>query len=371
MKESDDVSKDDVYNSSTPYDDVYRTQINELPKFLIPMVNEIFDENFSEQATVILSPNEHFHNLPKGGTDKKITDSSFAVEEILGQSVAFEDTGGKRGKFLVECESSPSNDRMLIRIFEYAIKTGLDQDSEAKDGELFINVPRSAVIFLRTNRNTRDVMRAVIHTEEGNLGLPVHVLKLTDYTLDDIFEKRLFMLLPFYIFNYEKQFKELDKDDQKRNELIATFNSIIERLDKMVPNEQDGESQSKDALIDTYAVKSIIEYTKQVTSNLTKKYPNVRKGVMSAMGGRILDYEAKRIKDAAWNEGRIEGWNDGRREGWNDGRDVGINEGKEQGEDKFARLLNILCSSNRNDDIQKVAVDKEYRKKLFAEFNII
>ena len=81
------------------------------------------------------------------------------------------------------------------------------------------------------------------------------------------------------------------------------------------------------------------------------------------MGGHILNYEAKRIKDA----GRKEGWNDG----WNNGRDVGLDEGKEQGSDEFARLLNILYSSNRNDDIRKVAVDKEYRKKLLAEFNII
>ena len=36
--------------SSTPYDDAWRTLTTNLPNLLIPMVNEVFGESFTNQA---------------------------------------------------------------------------------------------------------------------------------------------------------------------------------------------------------------------------------------------------------------------------------------------------------------------------------
>ena len=49
----------------------------------------------------------------------------------------------------------------------------------------------------------------------------------------------------------------------------------------------------------------------------------LKKGICEVMGGKVLDYEAKRI----YNAGRSEGWNAGRSEGWNAGRSEGWNAG--------------------------------------------
>ena len=233
------------------------------------------------------------------------------------------------------------------------MKSGLDRDSEVREGDLIVNLPRSAVIYLRSNSGTRDLMRIVIRTEEGETGLPVHVLKVASYSLDDIFEKRLFMLLPFYIFNYEKQFKEMEENEQKRDEMIKTFKSIIERLRSYVPTEE--ETGNIDELIDTYAINSIIEYIKKVVSNLAKGYPNVKEGVMSVMGGRIFTYEAKRIKDAGREEGVA----------------IGEARGEARGEDKLGKLIDALYAAQREADVRKAATDTEYRKQLFAELNIV
>ena len=56
------LSDDSIeYESNTPYDDVYRTSINELPQLLIPLVNEVFGESFSDNAQITLSPKRAFY----------------------------------------------------------------------------------------------------------------------------------------------------------------------------------------------------------------------------------------------------------------------------------------------------------------------
>ena len=48
----------------------------------------------------------------------------------------------------------------------------------------------------------------------------------------------------------------------------------------------------------------------------------------------------------------------------------GIERGKEQGEEMMSELIKKLMEDNRNSDIIKVTQDKEYRQKLYDEYNI-
>lgn len=55
--------------------------------------------------------------------------------------------------------------------------------------------------------------------------------------------------------------------------------------------------------ISVYARHTLMELSNKVLEHIAKKYDKVREGVKAVMGGRILEYEAKTIK----NEGRREG----------------------------------------------------------------
>ena len=61
--------------------------------------------------------------------------------------------------------------------------------------------------------------------------------KVQAYSLDDIFEKRLLLLLPFYIFSHEKNFPEYNSNEQKLEELKKEYRDILARLDDL---EQQG-----------------------------------------------------------------------------------------------------------------------------------
>ena len=58
------------------------------------------------------------------------------------------------------------------------------------------------------------------------------------------------------------------------------------------------------------------------------------------------------------------------RSGMQDAEDRGIKIGEERGEERFARLMQILKAENRNDDITRIITDKAYRQELFGAFNI-
>ncbi len=52
--------------ANTPYDDVFRTLVNDCSPLIIPVINEVFGEHYSGKERIIFSPNEHFLNQQIG-----------------------------------------------------------------------------------------------------------------------------------------------------------------------------------------------------------------------------------------------------------------------------------------------------------------
>jgi hypothetical protein len=121
----------------------------------------------------------------------------------------------------------------------------------------------------------------------------VPVMKVKTYTIEEIFEKNLLFLIPFYIFTYEQRFKEIEKNADRLAEIIAEYGMISARLEESLTS----------GFIDEFTKKTIMDMSERVLESIARSYENIRKGVGTIMGGKILDYEAKRIR----NEGRSEG----------------------------------------------------------------
>ena len=58
--------------------------------------------------------------------------------------------------------------------------------------------------------------------------------------------------------------------------------------------------------ISAYTWSMIRNMSKKVVENIANKYENVREGVAEVMGGKVLEYEGKRIFNEGRNEGRKE-----------------------------------------------------------------
>ena len=91
----------------------------------------------------------------------------------------------------------------------------------------------------------------------------------------------------------ESRFKEYDGDKDKLGELQREYKDITDRIEQLL---NAGE-------ISEYTKCTIMDMSNKVLVHIARKYENVMEGVKQVMGGKVLDYEAKRIK----NEGIVEG----------------------------------------------------------------
>ena len=185
--------------SSTPYDDVYRTLVNDCPGLIVPVVNEVFGKAHKET--------------------------------------------------------------------------------------LYVQFPNTAVIYLRHNEKMSQNMSVVINTPGDTCSYQIPVVKVQNYSIDEIFDKKLYFLIPFHIFVYEKSFIEYNENEEKRNELIQLYKNIMTRLEQSV----------KEGDINEFIRGAIVDMSKKVLEHICANYIQVRKGVKEVMGGQILEYEAKTI----------------------------------------------------------------------------
>ena len=188
-----------------PYDDVFKTLAIDCTELLIPVVNEIFGGNYTGNERIIRKQNEHYIYGQDAVTKEKVTDSSFEIDR---------NTNEKNKKYHIECQSTPDGS-MLIRMFEYDSQIAMD-DGVYKDGVLNVTFLNVAVLFLRHIKQTPERLTVRIETSGGSVSYHVPVMKIQMYTIDEIFEKKLYFLISFYIFNYEKKMQQLEMDEKER-----------------------------------------------------------------------------------------------------------------------------------------------------------
>ena len=117
------------------------------------------------------------------------------------------------------------------------------------------------------------------------------------YTLEDIWEKEIYLLIPFYIFTHEANFPKYNEDENLLQELVNEFKEICIKMEELT---QQGKMSELERRI-------IIELSKKVIDNIARKYEKIRKGVDGIMGGKVIETEAKKMYNRGISEGRNEG----------------------------------------------------------------
>lgn len=108
-------------------------------------------------------------------------------------------------------------------------------------------------------------------------------------------------------------------------------------------------------ILDKYTKCMIIDMSKKVVRNLLgNKFPEIRKEVEIMMGGKVLDFEAKRIKD----EGRKEGIEKGREEALSSL----VNSLRKFVKD-LEEIYNIVVENELYKNVTKEQVEKYYYSK--------
>ena len=323
--------------TGTPYDDVFRTMLNDCSRFILPLLNEVFGENYDGTETIVFANDYHYQNKQNGAEDKIITDASFKVIK-----------GDIEKKYHLECQSTIDNS-MVLRFFEYDSQIALDDATIEKivgddggkksDGILTVTFPHSAVLYLRSNKNTGDVMTMRFVTPGGEVKYDIPIIKMQTYSLEDIWEKEIYLLIPFYIFTHEANFPKYNDDEALLQGLVDEFKEICVKMEELT---QQGKMSELEHRI-------IIELSKKVIDNIARKYERIRKGVDGIMGGKVIETEAKKM----YNKGILIGKENGRNESLKEQIKKKLAKGKaiaqiadeiEETEDKVLELIGQIKS---------------------------
>ena len=295
------------------YDDVFRTMTVMSSELVLPLLNEMCGDpdRFNGTEKVETLSDDLLLVQPDLEQEKRITDSLLRV------------SGHENEIYHLECQSSPDG-TILVRMFEYDSRIALKNAVRTAD-TLRVRFPRSGVLYLRSNASTPDRLKVVIQVPGGVSGggkdpaeVPVSVsgggkdpaevsyeiavLKAGAYTIDDIIQKRLYFLVPFFIFNYD----HLERYEADAN-LLAGMCGRFEELYRRLSEERSS------GRISEHAYQMVVILAEKVKQQYTEGYRKVRKEVGRLMGGQVLT-EIEPIKSylRGMREGRAEGRAEGK-----------------------------------------------------------
>ena len=290
-----------------------RIHLDEIAKFLfsrseqlvISFVNAGFGMNYDPGTISLrLTGNEFIQNFDSTRADIVIIASE---KEI------------KRDIFHIEVQVKDDSE-MSIRMFDYGYNIGLShQNGTDADGRRILKFPYQLVVFLDERPGIRDTIEVLLVFPDGQEMLyQVPILKIRDYTINDLINRGLYLLLPFKIFEVRKRFEaarraKTNKEERKTSatdELLNATDSLMHEVDRLY-REGKLNSTGKDAIV---SAAGEIYYHMSAKYSLTDEI------------NKKVDTMVKSIMEEVKKEGRQEGRQEGLSEGVKKGRLEGYKE---------------------------------------------
>ena len=150
------------------YDKIFWKILNDCRRLILPVINEVFREEYTGDEEIQFFPNEYFSG--RQDRDREyITNINFIV------------FGKTKKKYYIKRESSFPDERIAIRLSQ----TEADKSSIIEE-TLTVKFPNTALLYLWADKKAPDKMKYVIKTPSGTVKYDIPVIKVQAYSLDDI-----------------------------------------------------------------------------------------------------------------------------------------------------------------------------------------
>ena len=247
--------------SSTIFDDVFRTMLEKMPQLAIPLINEVFGTSYLEDIKIIQKRNEH-----QTQNGRVITDSHLLIANRV---------------YHIECQSTDDS-TMVIRMIEYDFAISLEQ-VQKENGRYRMYFPQSCVLYLRGIKKRDAISVEIVMPNGGTVEYTVPVVQVQEFTCDDMLRKRLLFLLPYHVIKYEQE-KDLDTDREKWKEFLDECKKIESYLEENFL-EKGNEKLYRD----------MVELIIRIADHVFRDNEKVRKGFGDVMGGKVLELESDKL----------------------------------------------------------------------------
>ena len=171
--------------------------------------------------------------------------------------------------------------------------------------------------------------------EGGNYDYVVKTFKFLDYDIKELEEKKLVLLLPFYVLKLRKRVKK----SRRRGTLYIEMKTILENLDAAL------ERAVQTGLMSKMDGRVALEHTERLYKELYQEYTEFREAD-AVLQDKILTYS---------EEAELKGRTEGRKEG----REEGMEKGEEKKALKVAKkLLARGMALSEIAEIAELSIDK-------------
>ena len=271
------------------FDDTFRTLEEKHLKIMVPMINEVFHTEYAMEEAVLLLSDSH-HPLV-------VTDSEKVAPHIESQKKEKERTALERTQretdslikirnklYHLECESNPDG-TMVFRMIEYDFAIALDR--ALREGLREVKFPQSAVLYLRGPKKKKLTLDLLFPQGE-KVAYEVPVIHLQDYTKERIVEKKLYVLIPFFILQYEKELKEqatLQHPAYVPEDFEDTYQYFLQAL----------LNAGERCELTSYDFCNIVQYTKDLINYVAANNYAVKEKAVNIMGGQVMITPADRL----------------------------------------------------------------------------
>ena len=265
-------------NSPTPLDDVFRTEGEKMREWFIPIINEAYGTSYEvHQAVVFLHVNEQMW-------EKAVDTDNVNQKGILA-----------------------------VRNARFDVETG--------DWNVYL--PRQVILYLRRSEE-REPVNVNYRYDDQQIRVQIPCIPVQKYSMEDLFSKKLYLFIPYYMMRYEKLF---NVGEGLGNEQI--------RLDLGKLNQRLYDLYMNGGISGTY-VRYLAELSQTVMKHITPKVKqDERERLVKCMGGTVLELETDRILE--------------------EGISIGEKRGEQRGEQRGKLIGRVLMMKEEGYSVSKIA----------------
>lgn len=200
------------------WDEIMKKEAFLMPEQLFPLIKEIHGKTYPSDTAI--KPLATEYSVERSDT-KEITSIRADITLMVADCDIYH----------FECEIK-NDSTMVIRMFEYDVHIALSYRSSP----YVLQFPHSAVLYLQDNGNIPDKLLCQIHFQDGGIyEYAIPTIKVQTYSLEEIKEKHLCVLIPFLPLRFRKRIRSGKNSSRlPKEELTSFYQQLILILDEEV-----------------------------------------------------------------------------------------------------------------------------------------
>lgn len=201
------------------WDEIMKKETFLMPEQLFPLIKEVHGREYPRTASI--KPLATEYSVERMDT-KEISSVRADITVLVEEKDIYH----------FECEMQKDG-TMVIRMFEYDIHIAISY-AEENNGKYTIRFPHSAVLYLQNKESMSDSLSCPVIFQDGTTHeYQIPVIKVQAYSLEEIHQKHLCVLIPFLPLRFRK-FLPLSGKKIPKGQLTDFYQQIILILEQEV-----------------------------------------------------------------------------------------------------------------------------------------